>query len=90
MDQSTDGLISETKVLCFNSGFVDSSAEEMPLANLLFFLISIAVKSDPIHSIEQRLRDVGFVVGRANKQHIREINGHIDEVVNKTAVLIGI
>ena len=62
----------------------------MPVPDLHFLQRRIAREADHLHAVEEGLRDGGCGIGRADKEDMREIIGHIQVMVRKRAVLLGV
>ena len=60
----------------------------MPQRDLPFLNGRIPLKADQFHAVEQRLRNRIGGVGRADKQHVTEVIGHVQIVVCERVVLL--
>ncbi len=64
--------------------------DQVPRRDLCLLLLGIAWQLDHCHAVEQRPGDVVLYVGRGDEQHLRQIEGYLDEMVAEAVVLLSI
>ena len=62
--------------------------QQVVLGDLQFFLVGIAGQLDDLHPVQQGPGDGVQGVGRGDEQHIRQVEGHLQEVVPEGGVLL--
>ena len=65
-------------------------ADEMRLGDGELLVLGVAGQDDDLEPVAQRVRDAGRVVGGGGEQHLREVEGELDEGVAEAVVLRGV
>ena len=68
---------------------VDLLGQQVPLGDLHFLILGIALQPDDLHAVEQRLRQVQRV-GRGHEHHVGQIDVDFQIMVLELAVLLGV
>ena len=83
-------LIRQFQPLVRQPVFPDLPGRQKLPGNLQLLRLGIAGKLQHLHPVQQRRRDGMQGIGRRNKQHIGKVELHIQVVIHKTVVLLGV
>ncbi len=88
VNQLVDGLRRNVQHLGRHPVLFELLRDQVLLRDMELFLMRIAAEGNHVHPVVQRLRDGAGVVRRGDEQHPAQVEGHVDIVVVKHAVLV--
>ena len=68
--------------------FLDLARNQVAEGDVHLLLFAVALQRDDLHAVEQRRRHRVEHVGRADEQHLRQIERHVEVVVAERVVLL--
>ena len=87
-DEGPDGIVGELKLGLLQTVALALLGQQMLLGDLELLLIGIAGELNDLHPVQQRPGDSIGGIGGGDEEYLREIEGHLQEVVPECTVLL--
>ena len=89
-DDQPERLVAELDVLRVEPVRLELLRDEVALGDAELLLLGVAREADDLHPVLERRRDRLELIGRADEEHLREIEGQVQIVVAEARVLRGV
>ena len=89
-DDVAQGRVGEAEGVLLQPMLIHLAGDEEPLGDLELLLLNVARELDDLHAVPQGGRDGGEDVGRGDEDHLGQVIGHVQVVVGKGVVLLGV